>query len=439
LIRFFSDRVLKYSLSPKFGFFKRKTSEYFHDKKNQASFVQSVTNKQLVEIIEKEKRVLEKDLISDLEPIRNSVLDCLDRLRKGADELEGQEIKIENPKFEPLINNSKNILISSIRKESFIESSEIKNYEDATKFKNNLELLINRFGQVGDSHNKVLNEFMRKQINKLKNEFEHLSSLLKKGTKMLSIKETELNKCIACRDELILFEEKLSERKNKQEILSELMEERQAINKNIEAAKREYEDYLKSDEFLNISNTLEKINEKKNEIAIFEKNMISMVSNLSRPITKFSYQASRQTQERLAAIQSEPLKIFDDSSEYLQLFDELRKHVIEKSIQIKDPEKTIHQIDEIINSLPSLSSNLKSLKEELIQLESSVNSKNMSHLEDIKTKIEMFEKNSSQNILMIEETKNRINELDSASKTVKGKIEDSVLEITNTKYSILQS
>jgi hypothetical protein len=42
-------------------------------------------------------------------------------------------------------------LITSIKKESFIGSSEIKNYEDAVKFKNNLELLVNRFGQVGDS------------------------------------------------------------------------------------------------------------------------------------------------------------------------------------------------------------------------------------------------------------------------------------------------
>jgi hypothetical protein len=60
-------------------------------------------------------------------------------------------------------------------------------------------------------------------------------------------------------------------------------------------------------------------------------------------------------------------------------------------------------------------------------------------LGDIKTKIEMYEKNSSENILKTEEIKNSINELDSVSKTLKAKIEDSVLEITNTKYSILQS
>ena len=85
------------------------------------------------------------------------------------DELEEQEIRVENPQFESLINTSKRILITSIKKESLIEYTEIKNYEDAVRFKNNLELLINRFGQVGDSHNRILNEFMRKQLNKLKN------------------------------------------------------------------------------------------------------------------------------------------------------------------------------------------------------------------------------------------------------------------------------
>ena len=155
-------------MSPGFGFLKKKTSDFFLDKKSNSDFYQSVTDSELLHIIENEKKILEKDLKNDLEPIRSSVLDCLNRLRDSAKELEEQEIKVENPQFEPLINTSKNILISSIKKESFIESSEIKNYEDAVKFKNNLELLVNRFGQVGDSHNRILNEFMRKQINKLK-------------------------------------------------------------------------------------------------------------------------------------------------------------------------------------------------------------------------------------------------------------------------------
>jgi hypothetical protein len=426
-------------LSPKFGFFKRKTFNYFQDKRSDSDSVQSVTDKELLEIIESEKKVFEKDLSSNLEPIRNSVLDSLDHLRKDADELEEQEIKVENPQFESLINTSKRILITSIKKESFIESSEIKNYEDAVKFKNNLELLINRFKQVGDSHNRILNEFMRKQVNKLKNEFDNLSSLLKEVTKLLSTKESEINKCIACKEDLILLKEKLSERNNKQGRLSELMEERQTIEKNIETGNKEYEDFQKSEEFLNTSNILEEINDKKNEIEIFEKNMINRVSNLSRPITKFSYLASKETQGRLATILNEPLEIFNDSSQYLQLFNELKKQIVEKSIQIKDPEKTIHQIDEIINSVPSLASNLKNLNEQLIQLESTVNSKNMKHLDDIKNMTKMYEKYHSENISSMEQTKNTLDELDSASKMLKKEIEDSVSDITNTKYSILLS
>jgi hypothetical protein len=426
-------------LSPKFGFFKRKTSDNFRDKKSYANSVQSVTVKELLEIIEKEKKLLESDLISDLEPTRRSVLDCLDRLRSDADELEEQEIKVENPRFESLISTSKRILITSIKKESFIESYEISDYEGAVKFKNNLELLINRFGQVGDSHNRILNEFLRKQINKLKNEFDNLSSLLKEVTKILSIKESEINKCIVCRDDLILFKEKLGERKDKQDSLSELMEERTTIDKNIEASKRDYDLFQRSEEFLNTTDTLEKINDKKNEMVKFEKNLINMVSNLSRPITKFSYLASKETQRRLAILQNEPLEIFRDRSEYIQLFGELRKHIVDKSIQIKDPEKTIHQIDEIVNFFPSLSSNLKNMKEELTLLESRVNSKDMKHLEDIKAKTEMYEKYRSENISKMQETKKGINELDSEIEILKTKIEENVSNLTNKDYSILQT
>ena len=425
-------------MSPGFGFLKKKTSDFFLDKKSNSDFYQSVTDSELLHIIENEKKILEKDLINDLEPIRTSVLDCLNRLRDSAKELEEQEIKVENPQFEPLINTSKNILISSIKKESFIESSEIKNYEDAVKFKNNLELLVNRFGQVGDSHNRILNEFMRKQINKLKSEFDKISSLLKEVTKVLSVKESQINNCITCRDDLILLNEKLKEKKDKQNRLAEIAQELQTIDKNIEAANRKYEDFQKSEEFLNGLNFLEKINNKKDEIGILEKNMINRVSNLSRPITKFSYEASKETQGRLANLLNDPLEIFNDNSEYLKLFNELKRNIIEKSIKIKDPEKTIHQIEEIVNSLPLLSSNLKDLKEELILLESSTSFKNIKRLNDLKMTTEMYEKNRLENITKTQETKQTIEELELSANGLKKKIEDKVSEITNTKYSIAQ-
>ena len=425
-------------MSPRFGFFKRKTPDYIHNKESQADSVQSVSNKELLEIVEKEKKVLEKDLIDNLEPTRHLVLECLDRLRKNADELQVQEIKAESPQFESLINTSKKILITSIKKESLIESYQIKSYEDAIKFKNNLELLINRFGQVGDSHNRILNEFMRKQINKLKSEFDNLSSLLKEVAKTISTKQNQIDSCIQCRADLILLDEKMNERRVKEVRLTELIKETQTIDKNIEEGKGKYKILRKSEEFLNASKILAKIDDKKNEIAAFEKSMINKVSILSRPITKFSYQASKETQGRLATILNQPLEIFKDNSQYLQLFSELRKQVDNKSIQVKDPEKTIHQIDEIVNSLPALSSKLKNLNEQLIQLESSVNSTNMTDLEDIKNNVEINEKYRLESISRTEETKNIIADLDTASKTLKQKIEENLMELTNTKYSIIQ-
>jgi hypothetical protein len=425
-------------LSPGFGFLKKKTSDFFLDKKTNSDYNQPIKDSELLHIIEKEKKILEKDLLKDLEPIRTSVLDCLNRLRDNANELEEQELKVENPQFESLINTSKSILISSIKKESFIESSEIKNYEDAIKFKNNLELLVNRFGQVGDSHNRILNEFMRKQINKLKSEFDKISSLLKQVTKVLSVKESQINNCITCRDDLILLGEKLKEKNDKQNRLAELSLELQTIDKNIETSNREYQDFQKSEEFLDGLNFLEKSNNKKDEIGILEKNMINRVSNLSRPITKFSYEASKETQGRLAKLLNDPLEIFNDNSEYLKLFNELKRNIIEKSIKIKDPEKTIHQIDEIVDSLPSLSSNLKGLKEELTLLDSSTSSKNINRLNDLKMRTETYQKNRLENITQTQKTKKTVEELEVAANGLKKKIEDKVSEITNTKYSITQ-
>jgi myosin heavy subunit len=427
-------------LSPKFDFFKRKTSNTSHDKKSDGNSSQTIAPDELLKIIDRRKKDIEKDLSAELESTRNSALACMDRLRKAADELDRQEIKVDSPQFEPLINTSKNILITSIKKDSLLESSEINNYEDAVKFKNNLELLINRFGQVGDSHNRILNEFMHRQINKLKSEFDNLSQLLKEVKKILSTKETGINKAITCIEDLITLKQKFNEKQDKLERLSELVEERHAIDIKIEASKSEYIDFQKSYEFLNTSNALEKINYKKKEVVKFEKELINMISNLSRPMTKLSHDASKETQRRISIMMNRPLEIFDDNShsQYVQLLDELKKRVTDKSIQIKDPEKTIHQIDEIINSIPSLSSRLKNLNEELTQLETSVNSKNMVHLEDMKNKTEVYEKHRLENIRMTDDIQSSLEDLDSATKTLTEKIEDSVTEVTGMTYSIFQ-
>jgi len=61
----------------------------------------------------------------------------------------------------------------------------------------------------------------------------------------------------------------------------------------------------------------------------------------------------------------------------------------------------------------------------------------MRHLEEMKSKTEMYEKYRSENISKVEETKNNINELDSSIDVLKKKIEENVSEITNTNYSIM--
>jgi hypothetical protein len=278
---------------------------------------------------------------------------------------------------------------------------------------------------------------MRKQISRLKNGFDNLSSLLKDVTKILSIKESKINKCIVCKDDLILLKKQVEESKDKLDRLLELTNERVTIDKNIEASEKEYDSFRKSKEYTIITDTLEKIDHKKNEIANLEMDFTNMVANLSRPITKFSYLASKETQGKLAVLQNESLEIISGGSQYVQLFGEIRRGIIDKSIQIKDPEKTINQIDEIVKSLPLLSSNLKNFQEGLRQLQKSVNLESIRHLDDIKHKVETYEKSRSDNISKIDEIKSSINVLDSSIKILKKKIEQNVSEITHTNYSVV--
>ena len=84
-----------------------------------------------------------------------------------------------------------------------------------------------------------------------------------------------------------------------------------------------------------------------------------------------------------------------------------------------------------------MSTKLKNLKEQLIQLESSVNATNITHLEDIRNNIDISEKNRLENIARTEETENIITELYTALKALKKKVEESLLELKNTNKTII--
>ena len=134
---------------------------------------------------------------------------------------------------------------------------------------------------------------------------------------------------------------------------------------------------------------------------------------------------------------SRPWEIFDeDIMPYLQLLQGIRQELISGKMTLKDSSRTIEHIDQIMNSLENISSEIKEKNDLLSQLRSSGAGQIQNKLWQVETEItSKIEFVSNRNHEIVEARKAmeiRSNEM----KRLVRQIEEEILEITDNKYSI---
>ena len=176
---------------------------------------------------------------------------------------------------------------------------------------------------------------------------------------------------------------------------------------------------------------------KEEEKEKLKKDTSNMFSNISRAITKYSYGTSKITYSRLEKIGSRPWEIFDeDIMPYLQLLQGIRQELISGKMTLKDSSRTIEHIDQIMNSLENISSEIKEKNDLLSQLRSSgagqIQSKLWQIEKEITNKIEFVSNRNHE----IAEARKAMEIRSIETKKLVRQIEEEILEITDNKYSI---
>ena len=108
------------------------------------------------------------ELVQQISPIRDSAQASLQSIVDLAADLQYEEIKVEDQRFESAVENARSMVITSILKDANSSFPEIASYGDAIKFNDRLESLTNRFGQLTGSHSKLFNVFLKKYADKFR-------------------------------------------------------------------------------------------------------------------------------------------------------------------------------------------------------------------------------------------------------------------------------
>jgi transposase len=432
-------------VSPPFGLFKKKENNVYETKNNTTTGNYIYTSDSLaisdaLVLLQHAESEKVRALVKDLSPIKKSVRESLESIAKIADNLERENIKLEELRFKPIVENSKRTVAASLKREASSELHLSESMQDIKKFNDRLESILNRFGEVSNSHNRVMNIFMKKYAGKLTSEFEKLSSLLK-DTKSLMAEFEEENAAIPkCIDILNLLSQKMALMKTDKNRIENVYKEIETLNGKLDQSKAQLSSLEKSIHFKESCHNIEKIDTIKKEEQELHKNMLDLYSHASRAFTRYSYGMTKDIIYRLKVLTDEPWKIFDndeDISLYTSLLTEIQKAVNSSNIKLKDSQKVLYYMDIIIKSLPKYQHEIKAINLRLKALQESKDGIVVNKATELREYINYYNsklddlKQSSDNM------ERHITENNSECGTLVKQIEDCMFEITGKKYSLL--
>ena len=433
-------------MSPPFGLFKKKENNVYETKNNTTAAGgyfytrDSLAISEALVLLQHAESEKVRALVKDLSPIKKSVRESLESIAKIADNLERENIKLEELRFKPIVENSKRTVAASLKREASSELPLSESMHDIKKFNDRLESIMNRFGEVSNSHNKVMNIFMKKYAGKLTSEFEKISSLLK-DTKSLMAEFEEENAAITkCIDILNLLSQKIALMKTDKNRIENVYKEIEILKSKLDQSKAQLSSLEKSIHFKESCHNIDKIDTIKKEEQELHKHMLDLYSHVSRAFTRYSYGMTKDVISRLKVLTDEPWKIFDndeDISLYTSLLTEIQKAVNSSNIKLKDSQKVLYYMDIIIKSLPKYQHEIKAINLRLKALQESKDGIVVNKATELREYINYYNsklddlKQSSDNM------ERQMTENNSECRTLVKQIEDCMFEITGKKYSLL--
>jgi hypothetical protein len=397
------------------------------------------------------------DMSRNLIPIKQSLDNTLLSVGKLAEEMENEKVKVEDEKFKPSVESSRRILSTSLKKEVSSDYPMPTSIPEALKFKERLQSLMERFGDVSGSHSKILTTFMKKHTGKIKGEFDVISSLEKRTNKIMEDFEEDrrpVADCIAVINKTSEILGALQQQENELERVKEEISTLEVEGRDLGKRLAEVE---RSPDFESTSKTIKEMMLADGEQKEFHKYLIDLFSPVSRALTKYSYGTSKVTSSKLQVLMNSPWKIFERDhgsiedtkpvqngasqtsglESYKSLIVEVQKAVATGKITLKDSQKTIKSFDLIIKALPDLETRSELIVNKLDSLEQRKNDSVIAQAETLKIKLKENKTSLENHMLYLEKLANEITDKkNNLQQTVKDS-ERCLSEVTGRNYTLV--
>lgn len=380
-----------------------------------------------------------QELGARLAKIKESAVQSQRVIEGLANEMEREKIKLEEveQRFKSVAENARKTVVSSLRREASTELPLPQSANDAKKFKERFEAMMNRFGEVSGSHSKVLNAFMKKHAGKMREEFEALTKLLNETRAAMSDFEKKRAPIVKCSSILNTASQKVSSIRSAEVSVQNIENEIARTKSELEELKKELGALRALPEFEQAKAVMQKAEQAQSQEEQFHAQLTDLFSHVSRAFTKYSYGLTKETEARLQRMSDEPWKMLyeGDVSPYSSLLLEIRKSIDSGKIQLKDSDKILHYLDIILNSLPELQSTAQALKAETDSLRRIDNSL-IDSARELEEKIAQHEEELARGRQNLEQQKRQISEKSAEVSELLKEAGEILSDLAGQKYSL---
>ena len=370
------------------------------------------------------------ELVQQLSPIRDSAQATLQSIVQLATELQNEEIKVEDQRFESAVENARSTVITSILKDANSSFPEIATYSDVIKFKDHLESLTNRLGQLTGSHSKLFNVFLKKYADKFRSEFADFTNLNKKTSKLIKNYDLDLEDTNACSQKIAALSSNLSFLNYSKERIATVSAEVTELEKDITQLTTHRREIEQSDEYKRYALLESESKELEKSKAEFREYVSDLFSHLNRAFTKYSYGVSKGVAAKIDLLSNSPWEIFlnqrmiesdglsnssDQKGErskeeremidaYRTLLIEIRGAVGKGTISLKDSDKVSTYLDKAIDTFPKIESRGWEIQQKAIGIRQNQNRRALNSIQSLDDLIQRNEREIEEKKLLIAET-----------------------------------
>ena len=430
-------------MSPFFDFLKRKSNKNTKYNNTLDSIKRKDTESKSIITVDEARNLVKKiednqvnKLIDKIEKIRILTQKPLENIRDIITDLESTKIEVHESSFESVVINSKKMVVNSIKKELSSAIIPPKNLNDVTKFYQRLDSMVNKFSEISTSHKKVFNFFISKYADKLKSEFESISSLSMQCKYELDIFEKERDPIKKFFDDIDLLMQKTELITTYEEKIKRKQVQIDELKSNIEKINTEIYDLKNSKHYQEAKDIINKISMLETEKNDFHREMINSFSKASRAFNKYSYGLNKSIIHKIHLLLEQPWKTLDELDSYSSLIWEVKTAINKGKIIVKDSDKIDSYLDNIINLLPHFKQKEEKLNSEIKRLNSNKNLHIITRVNELNKKHAHYNQELKDFEIQINELKNELSKSKTESEELISSIETYVNEIGNDEYRL---